>query len=165
MRTPRAHRSGRAALREARRFHYRHRSRGHLPVIRDYRPDDADVLRRCVVELQEFERTIDPRLRTGEAMADAYCAQMHDRCRRAAGRIFVAERDGAVVGFVTVLAREPFTELDEPSGTYAFISDLAVLAPHRKQGIGRALLAHAEAYARSMGARELRIGVLKQNAP
>ncbi len=133
-------------------------------MIRNYRSDDAEVVRQCVVELQDFERTIDPRLRTGEAMADAYCQQMHDRCRRAEGRIFVAEREGAVVGFVTVFAREPFTELDEPPGTFAFIGALFVLAPHRKRGIGRALVAHAEAFARSMGARELRLGVLRANA-
>ncbi len=81
------------------------------------------------------------------------------------GQIFVAEIDGAVVGFVTVIAREPFTELDEPPGTYALITDLVVLPPHRNKGIGRALLERAEAYARSAGARELRIGVLVQNEP
>lgn len=118
-----------------------------------------------MVELQEVERAIDPRLRTGESMADAYCEQMHDRCRRADGRILVAEQDSDVVGFVTVLAREPFTELDDPPGTYAFITDLIVLSPHRRKGIGRRLLERAEAFARSAGASELRIGVLNKNAP
>lgn len=132
-------------------------------MIRDYRPDDAHVVRRCVIELQEFERTIDPGLRAGEAMADAYCEQMDARCQRSGGQIFVAEIAGAVVGFVTVIAREPFTELDEPPGTYALITDLVVLPAQRNKGIGRALLERAEAYARLAGARELRIGVLVQN--
>lgn len=134
-------------------------------TIRDYRPADAAALRRCVVELQEVERAIDPRLRTGESMADAYCEQIHERCRRADGRVFVADADGEVVGFVTVLAREPFTELDDPPGTYAFLTDLIVLSPHRRKGIGRQLLERAESFARSAGARELRIGVLNKNAP
>jgi ribosomal protein S18 acetylase RimI-like enzyme len=131
--------------------------------IRDYQPDDASALRQCVVALQEFERTMDPRLRPGESMADAYCEQIHARCRDADGRIFVAEQNGIVVGFVAVLAHETFKELDEPAGSYAFISDLVVLAPYRRRGIGRKLLERAEAFARAEGARELRIGVLARN--
>lgn len=132
-------------------------------VLREYRPADADALRRCVVALQDFERTLEPRLRPGDAMAEAYCAQMHARCERAHGRVFVAEHQGAVVGFVTVLAREAFTELDEPIGTYAFVSDLVVLSRYRRRGIGRQLLARAEAFARDAGATEMRIGVLARN--
>jgi ribosomal protein S18 acetylase RimI-like enzyme len=68
-----------------------------------------------------------------------------------------------VVGFVAVLAREPFTELDDPPGTYALVTDLVVLATHRGKGIGRRLLDRAEAYARDAGAAELRVGVLAKN--
>jgi hypothetical protein len=39
--------------------------------IREYRRDDQSALRECIVELQEFERSIDPRLRPAELMADA----------------------------------------------------------------------------------------------
>ena len=132
--------------------------------IREYEPNDAAALRQCVVALQEHERTIDPRLRPGETMADAYCEQIHARCRDADGRVFVAEQDGDVIGFVAVLARETFKELDEPTGSYAFISDLVVLAPYRRGGIGRKLLARAEGFARAEGAHEIRIGVLVRNA-
>ena len=87
-------------------------------IIREYGRDDATALRKCVVGLQGFERSIDPRLRPGESMADAYCEHIHARCREADGRVFVAEQDGTVVGFVAILARENFTELDDPPGTY-----------------------------------------------
>ena len=133
------------------------------PSIREYGVADAAALRRCVVALQEFERTIDPGLRPGETMADAYCERMHARCGEAVGRIFVAELAGTVIGFVTVLAHEAFTDLDDPPGTYGLVTDLAVLPPHRKQGVGRRLLERAEDFAREAGATELRIGVLAQN--
>jgi ribosomal protein S18 acetylase RimI-like enzyme len=133
-------------------------------LIREYHLADAPAVRRCVVALQEFERTIDPRLRPGETMADGYCQQMHARCAESDGRVFVAEQGGAVVGFVAVLAREPFTELDDSPGAYALVTDLVVLASHRNQGIGRRLLERAEAFARAAGAQELRIGVLAKNA-
>jgi GNAT superfamily N-acetyltransferase len=133
-------------------------------VIRSYGPPDAPALRRCVAALQDFERTIEPRLQPGEAMADAYCRQIHARCDEHAGRVFVAELDGGVVGFVSVNARQPFTELDEPPGTYALVTNLVVLEPHRGHGIGRRLMERAEAFARDAGAAELRIGVLAANA-
>jgi ribosomal protein S18 acetylase RimI-like enzyme len=133
-------------------------------VIREYSVGDVAGLRACMVELQDFERTIDPRILPGDAMADAYCEQMHAHCREAVGRVFVAEQNGNVVGFVAVVAHEPFTSLDDPPGTYALITDLAVLSSNRNQGIGRRLLEQAEIFARSEGATELRIGVLTQNA-
>jgi diamine N-acetyltransferase len=115
------------------------------------------------VELQEFERTIDPRLRPGDSMADDYWARIQTRCAEKNGRVFVGEANGTVVGFVAVLAHEVFTELDDPPGTYAVVTDLAVLPTHRRQGIGRQLLERAELFAKVAGARELRISVLARN--
>ena len=132
-------------------------------VIRQYRHDDTAAVRQCVVELQEVERAIDPRLRSGESMADDYWEYIQARCAEASGRVFVAEQGGAVVGFVAVLAAEPFTELDEPPGTYALVTDLVVLPSHRGHKVGARLLQHAEAFARAAGATELRVGVLAQN--
>jgi ribosomal protein S18 acetylase RimI-like enzyme len=132
-------------------------------LVREYRSNDASVVRRCIVELQEFERTIDPRLRSGESMADAYWEQLQARCAAKNGRVFVGEEGGSIVGFVAVLASEAFTELDDPPGHYAFVTDLVVLPPYRNRGVGRRLLDHAETFARSAGARELRIGVLARN--
>src|SRR5215216_350087 len=53
--------------------------------IRQYRHDDVDACRTCVVELQDAERQLDPRLRSGDSMADEYLRQMHERCRLHAG--------------------------------------------------------------------------------
>ena len=132
-------------------------------IIREYQEHDAAALRRCVVVLQESERAIDPLLLAGEEMADRYCERIHERCREAHGKIYVAVDDSVAVGFTTVLAREPFTELDDPPGHYALITDLVVLEPYRGRGIARRLLQWAEAYAKQAGATELRIGVLANN--
>jgi len=132
-------------------------------TIRPYTAADFDAARQLIVELQEVERTIDPRLRAGESMANPYWEHVLQRCRVANGQVFVAVSDGVVVGLVAVLAAEPFTELDDPPGTYGLVTDLAVLATHRGRGIGTALLERAEAFARGKGATELRIGVLAAN--
>lgn len=113
-------------------------------TIRDYEPGrDRDQLRPCVVELQEFERALEPRLPRGEEMADQYLAFMLERCARMSGNVFVAEVDHAVVGFVAVLADVPQEEPDEDRAPYAYISDLVIRSAYRRRGLGRALLEHA----------------------
>jgi ribosomal protein S18 acetylase RimI-like enzyme len=131
--------------------------------IRKYRADDAAAVRECIVALQDYERQIDPRLRPGTFMAPDYLNQMHTRCRDFAGCIFVLECTGVVAGFVTVLTRVPFQELDDPPGDFALITDLIVLERFRRNGFGRALMEVAERYACEQGVNELRIGVLSAN--
>lgn len=132
--------------------------------IRDYQPQhDAAELRACIVEMQDFERALEPDLPAGEAMADAYLDFIVARAARMNGRLLVAELDGAIVGFVGILPAVPPDEPDEPQAPYAYVSDLIVQAAHRRRGIGRTLLDAAEAYARQAGAAVLRINVLANN--
>jgi ribosomal protein S18 acetylase RimI-like enzyme len=133
-------------------------------MIRDYEPaHHRDQVRSCIVELQEFERALEPSLPRGEDMADAYLTFLLDRCSKTAGRVVVAETDHRVVGFIALLARVVPEEPDEGQTPYAYISDLVVLPRYRRRGVGRALLERAEALARSSGARVLRVGVLAKN--
>ena len=67
-------------------------------LVREYRSQDAPLVRRCIVELQDFERAIDPRLRPGDSMADAYWDQLQARCATKNGRVFVGEVDGTYRG-------------------------------------------------------------------
>jgi ribosomal protein S18 acetylase RimI-like enzyme len=134
------------------------------PRIRPFRPGDLPAVRLCVVALQDAERALDTRLRPGAAITAPYCDALLARSAAEAGAIFVAEIDGEIAGFAAVQARVPFLELDEPPGSYALLSDLVVLPPHRGRGLGRALLDAAAAHARAQGAAELRLGVLAGNA-
>jgi ribosomal protein S18 acetylase RimI-like enzyme len=131
--------------------------------IRPFRDVDADAVLQLIAELQDAVTPLDESLPRGADMAPRYYAQTMEACRQEAGAIFVAEIDGDVVGFVVVLTRVPFTSADGPSGEYAFITDLAVSAPWRHQGIGARLLSTAEDAARRNGAREIRLEVLVGN--
>lgn len=132
--------------------------------IRDYQPQcDAASLRACIVEMQDFERALEPDLPAGEAMADSYLDFIVGRAARMNGRILVAEIDEAIVGFVGILPAVPPDEPDEPHAPYAYVSDLMVRAAHRRRGIGRQLLDAAQAHARQAGAAVLRINVLAKN--
>jgi len=135
------------------------------PAIRELdRARDAAALRALYVELQDGARRLDPAEPPGDAVADAYLPLLFARCADWRGRIFVAEADGRVAGFVAVLARWPQEEPDEPYASFAYVSDLVVLPEARRAGLGRALLARAEAFAREEGAAVLRIDVMAENA-
>ena len=67
-------------------------------------------------------------------------------------QFLVAESDGDLVGWVHVVISE-FVE----SGSFAVIGGLVVDRGYRKKGIGRLLVAQAEAWARSQGCSIVRL--------
>jgi len=134
-------------------------------IIRDFgHSRDSDALRDCFIELQDYERQLNPGKPEGSTIAKAYLERMFARCRQWDGRVFVAELAGRVVGFVCVWAKVPPDEPDDNPAHYAHVSDLVVRAAYRRRGIGRQLLSAAETYARAQGALALRIGVSAHNA-
>jgi GNAT superfamily N-acetyltransferase len=132
-------------------------------LIREYDPTaDYPALRGCFIELQAWERSFEPGLPTPEEAADPYLAEVFRDCAQSSGRIFLAEANDAVVGFVCVLATVR-PSADDGLEPYAYISDLVVRASHRGRGVGRRLMVRAEAFAREFGAKQLKVGVLVRN--
>lgn len=120
-------------------------------------------LRECLIELQDFERRMDPRMPPGAEIAEPYLAEMFRRCKECGGRVLVAEVDGEVAGYATILPKVRSEQLEDGDLEYGLISDLVVLEAYRGLGLGRKLLAAAEQYARSCRVKYLRIGVLAAN--
>ncbi len=132
--------------------------------IREYdRYADFDGIRACLIELQEFERRIDCRKPSGEEIANAYISDALAKCAECHGRIFVADEEGNVAGYATILAKVRSDSLDDGDLEYAYLADLVVRAAYRGRGIGRELIAKAETYARDEGAKWLRVCVLAEN--
>ncbi len=126
--------------------------RAHLPALRE-----------LVIELQDYERQLDPRLPSGASIVDQYIPQMLQRCKQAIGQILIAEVDGEVAGFATILSRVSSGELEDGDIEYGLIADLVVAPSFRRQGLGQRLLEAGEDFARSKNVRWLRIGVLNRN--
>lgn len=120
-------------------------------------------LRECLIELQDFERVINPRMPSGAEIADPYLTDMFSRCDDCGGRILMAEVDGSVAGYVTILPKVKSEQIEDGDTEYGLISDLVVLEKYRGLGIGRKLLEAAELYARTCNVRYLRLGVLAGN--
>lgn len=134
-----------------------------MVLIREYRPEDRRQVEECFVELQEFERRIEPRRVEGKIVVQKYLQFMFDKCAKTEGTVFVLEDDDKVVGFVSVWAKLKVNGLVNEESEVAYVSDLVVIAAYRGRGLGRALLQRAEDYAVAKGATTLSIGVLAEN--
>jgi len=75
------------------------------------------------------------------------------------GALFVAELDGTVVGRLSI-ARD-----SHPSSAHVADLGLMVAAPYRRRGIGTALLAAAEEWARAARVSKLELHVFPHNEP
>ena len=117
----------------------------------------------CVVELQDYERQLDPRMPSGESIADEYLEEMKTKCEEHDGQIFLSEIDGSIAGFISVLAKVSSGDLDDGNLVYSYIDDLMVRERFRRFGIGRKLIEAAESFAKSKKARWLRLSVLARN--
>ena len=134
--------------------------------IRPYnKATDERQLRNCVVGLQDYERRLDPRMPRGESIADDYIREMFTHCRQYSGCVFVCEHDRTVAGYVTVHTKYVSEDIDDGPRTFGFITDVFVDEAFRGQGIGRALLDHAESFAKENGVSDMMIGVLASNHP
>ncbi len=132
--------------------------------IRNYRANtDYQQVRDCVITLQDFERKIDPRMPTGQSIADEYMVDMFKQCDKYTGQIFVVEDEGKIYGYITLHTRHVSDDIDDGPREYGFISDVFVSEQVRGQGVGKALLDHAENFARSKQVKELMLGVLAAN--
>ena len=131
--------------------------------IREYRPEDAAQVEECFVELQEYERGVEPLRAEGRKVAGPYLEFMFRRATERSGRVFVADAGGRVVGFVCVWLRNQEDELINAPGEYAYVSDLIVTAEFRGRRLGYELLRAAEDFARAGGLPRLKLGVLARN--
>ena len=118
--------------------------------VRAYR--DADFPEWLRMSLALFPQHVEHDLASG----------MREHRARADGEVFVIEReDGRLAGFVEVGAR-PYADGCETSPV-GYIEAWYVDPDVRRRGLGRALLAAAEAWARARGYREMASDALLDN--
>ncbi|HEX7240580.1 MAG TPA: GNAT family N-acetyltransferase [Longimicrobiaceae bacterium] len=106
------------------------------PLVRTARPEDAGPLARLLTELGYPTTPEQAAARLDRLLPDP------------AHRALLAEADGVVVGFAGVFSGYAY-HADEP---YARVLALVVDPAHRGGGVGAALMAEAEAWARERGA-------------
>ena len=123
---------------------------------------DAQSLRECVIDHQNFHRRIEPSWPAGAAIVSDYMTYLDTECAAHNGCILMAHYGGEAAGFVCVVATTRGESPEDPS-PFAWIHELYVKPEHRRRGVASMLMAEAERFARGEGARVLRLGVLDKN--
>ncbi|MBV9493752.1 MAG: GNAT family N-acetyltransferase [Acidobacteria bacterium] len=121
-------------------------------VIRPADPRDADPLGQLGTMLMQTHYDFDPQrfLAPGPGARSGYAGFLVSRLESHDERVFVAEEDGTIVGYVYV-ALEPLSwkELRGPAG---FVHDVAVTDAARRHGVGTQLMEAALGWLRERGA-------------
>jgi GNAT superfamily N-acetyltransferase len=117
-------------------------------ITRTARATDAPAVAALVSQLGYESAEADVTARLGRVMT------------RSDQQFIVAEADGRLLGWVHVEIAE-YVE----SGSFAVIGGLVVDREHRRQGIGAALMAEAEAWARRQGCGVMRLWSSTSRAP
>jgi ribosomal protein S18 acetylase RimI-like enzyme len=112
-------------------------------------------------EMMEFHRRLDPAFEFGPDAQASIERHLAETIRSAGGRIFVAEAEGRLIGYVLceIQERKPIY----PAGRYGFISDLAVTLRWRRRGVGRQLVTHVMRWFRENGVTAIELFVLESN--
>lgn len=133
---------------------------GIPPRIRPYQPDDLEALRALVVDSFDgvtLEQNVEQSLGMlhGRDWRWRKARHVDDDAAAAPAGIFVAESDGTIVGAVT-------TRQDAATGRGRIVN-LAVSAPFRGHGLGRALIERALDSFRAAGLSYAVIETMSQN--
>jgi ribosomal protein S18 acetylase RimI-like enzyme len=98
----------------------------------------------------------------GDDPEEGYAWFLGTQLRASDVAIFVADRDGAVIGYVYVgIEPQSWKELREEAG---FVHDIVVDDANRRSGIARALMQAALEWLRSRGMPRVVLGTASQNA-
>jgi GNAT superfamily N-acetyltransferase len=133
--------------------------------IRDARlPEDKPAMLRFIMALQRVEKEIEPDRRIDEPVAEEFYDIVLRRLAERNGRIFIAEASGHSVGWAQAHEENNEIYVVPEERRYGHIAELYVVEEARGCGIGRALIAACENWARERALRTVTIGALSGNA-
>jgi GNAT superfamily N-acetyltransferase len=130
----------------------------HIPLLIRLAEDDDEFILALVPRFVDFP--LPPWRRRHECIEgirDDLLRHLEDQ--PANSYLFVAEADGERVGFIHLQRTEDFFT----GRSNCHVSDLAVAPGHEGRGIGKALLAHAEAWAREHHCQLVTLAVFPGN--
>ena len=131
------------------------------PVIRRARKEDQQQIGVLWLWLLDEHAAMDPRFGVADDALERWSNDFEYWLVDEQSRVFVAEQEGVLVGFVTAC-------LWEPPPLYAvseevYINELYVVVGLRRQGVGRRLFEAVKAWAEALPVERLRLGVMAAN--
>ncbi len=135
-----------------------------MVTIRSARlPGDRAAFRGFIMALQHYESAFEPNRRLDAKVADEYLAELLEACARH-GEIFVAGSNGRTVGWAVVHEELAPVFVTDEERRHALLAELFVEESVRGQGVGQALMARCEEWARAEGFTTIRIAHLSGNS-
>jgi GNAT superfamily N-acetyltransferase len=127
-------------------------------------PDDKPAILNFLMGIQLFENAFEPDRRIDPDVAEDSYAAIIERVATKNGRMLIAEGpNGKVLGWAAALEDEQEIYVLPEERTYGYIAELYVIEEARGLGVGRALIAACEEWARDRGLKVMMIGVLTRN--
>jgi GNAT superfamily N-acetyltransferase len=126
-------------------------------------PQDEAAASTFILGSQRYEHEIEPDRRLDAAVGAEFFAVLLEAIEKKQGRAFIAEQDGAAIGWAVFVVEEKPLFVVEAQRTHGYITELYVDAAARGLGVGQALMAACEAEARARGLSQIMIGLLTKN--
>lgn len=130
-------------------------------MIRQARRSDEAALGRMWYELLRAQGELDARFTPSEDALERWRNDFRSWLERLSRRIYVAEADGEVRGFVTAEQWAPPPVFDDRPGV--FINELYVAPDYRRAGIGTRLVDAVKEWAEELGVHQVRAAVVARN--
>lgn len=130
---------------------------------------DADLARdrpafeRFIWGTNVYEGRAEPNRRLDPQVGADFFPELLKRMEKKQGRIFVAEVDGATVGWAVCYAEAHDVYVLEEERAFGYVAELFVEEAHRGLHIGRSLLKSCEDHFRARGLKFAFIGALAGN--
>ena len=136
-------------------------------IIREYEIRDREQIKSLLVELQEYVVEIDKfnlNMIADSYKVDYFKFMMRD-CAANQGKVFVAEENQKVVGFIAgfVQAYDERDKLDYTCPKKGIIAELVVSKDSRNKGAGKLLLDKMENHFNSIGCEFVQLEVFSYN--
>ena len=130
-------------------------------TIREAQRRDVGVVSDLWQEMMDYHSAYDGRFRFTGGVRRELERHHQESLRSKAARIFVAEAEGRLVGYILgeIHERKPIY----PAGRYGFISDISVTAAWRRRGVGRRLVEKLDGWFRFECVTSVELFVLEAN--
>jgi len=132
-------------------------------IIRAMLESDREAVLGLLGELNDHEAELSQDRATGPETAAACLADDTERAAQHGGGQFVAAINCHVIGYLAIQLGRTGPYVKDDLRDHVHIENIVVAATHRKIGVGQALLAEAERFAREAGRKVIRLGVLPGN--
>ena len=125
---------------------------------------DKPALLRFIAGLNRVELQYESNRRVDAAFPEKFLAELVERAKAKQGRMFVAEDDGAAVGWAMCFVDQHEIFVREEERAHGYVAEMFVEEAARGRHVGRMLLKACEDHFRGLGLTNVIIGALSANS-